>query len=272
VTDLADPTTDRVQDRPAGTSPGAATVPFLPALVDGHVGHARHGPFSHAFRHRLHLWLVDVDDLPRRPWWLRPLASFSSRDHFATTPAHADESIATKTRRFLHDRGIDLDEGGRVVMLANARVLGHVFDPLSVFWCFDGDGELRCVVAEVHNTYGERHAYLLLPDAEGRATTGKQMYVSPFNDTTGSYRLRFALSAEQVRVDVALVRAGEVVFDAFFTGTPTPATTAAVVCKALRSPVMPQRVSALIRLHGIWLWLRGLPVVPRPRHRTQEDR
>ena len=67
-------------------------------------------------------------------------------------------------------------------MLANARVAGHVFDPLSVFWCFDSGGDLACVVAEVHNTYGERHAYLLRPDHTGTARTGKELYVSPFND------------------------------------------------------------------------------------------
>jgi uncharacterized protein len=58
-------------------------------------------------------------------------------------------------------------------MLANARVLGHVFDPLSVFWCYDSSELLACVVAEVHNTYGERHAYLLRPDEAGVAVTGK---------------------------------------------------------------------------------------------------
>ena len=58
-------------------------------------------------------------------------------------------------------------------MLANARVLGHVFDPLSVFWCFDADGALVCIVAEVHNTYGERHVYLLRPDPSGTAEDGQ---------------------------------------------------------------------------------------------------
>ena len=63
--------------------------------------------------------------------------------------------------------------------------LGHVFDPLTVFWCFDSGGDLACVVAEVHNTYGERHAYLLRPDHSGTARTGKELYVSPFNDVSG---------------------------------------------------------------------------------------
>ena len=83
-------------------------------------------------------------------------------------------------------------------MLASARVLGHVFDPLSVFWCYDSSGRLACVVAEVHNTYGERHAYLLQPDEAGTAVTGKDFHVSPFFDVTGTYELRFTLTAGPV--------------------------------------------------------------------------
>jgi uncharacterized protein len=247
------------------------SLPATPAIVSGHVEHRRHGPVRHGFRHRLQLWLFDVDAIPRQPWYLRPLASFRPGDHLAATPSGSEDRIAAKVRTFLRHRGVDLGADGRVVMLANARVLGHVFDPLSVFWCFGSDGALRCVVAEVHNTYGERHAYLLLPDVDGYAEAEKQLYVSPFNDTSGSYRLRFVLSGEQVRVDVVLVRDGGVVFDASFEGTPAAATRRAVVREAVRSPAMPQRVSALIRLHGIRLWLRGLPVVPRPPHRPQED-
>ena len=248
------------------------TLPSLPAIVAGRVKHQRHGPLRHGFRHRLHLWLVDADAIPRQPWYLRPLASFRPSDHLSAAPTVSGDGVGAKVRTFLRHRGVDLGPHGRVVMLANARVLGHVFDPLSVFWCFASDGRLRCVVAEVHNTYGDRHAYLLFPDDEGRAGTGKQMYVSPFNDTSGTYRLRFVLSPEHIRVDVTLVRDGEVMFDASFAGTPAAATRRAVVREALRSPAMPQRVSGLIRVHGIWLWLRGLPIVPRPVYRTQEDR
>ena len=82
-----------------------------------------------------------------------------------TTSATPGLPIKANVENYLSLHGIHLGAGGRVVMLANARVLGHVFDPLSVFWCFDGPGALVCIVAEVHNTYGERHVYLLRPDA-----------------------------------------------------------------------------------------------------------
>ena len=81
--------------------------------------------------------------------------------------------------------GIRLGDRGRVLMLANARVLRHVFNPLSVFWCYHSNGQLAAIVAEVHNTYGERHAYVVHPDKDGIAITGKDFHVSPFFTSMG---------------------------------------------------------------------------------------
>lgn len=245
-------------------------LPVLPAIVDGFVAHRRRGPIGHEFRHRVYQWLVDLDHLPRPPWYLRPVAHFDARDHLGGTGPDASGEIKRNVERFLAQRGVDLGAGGRIVMLANARVFGHVFDPLTVFWCFGTDHRLRCVVAEVHNTYGERHAYLLTPEPDGHVDVDKQFYVSPFNDVTGAYAMRFALTDDHVEVTIALRHDGHTVFDASFAGTPTPATTATITGFALRRPLMTLRVSALIRMHGIRLWLRGLPIVTRPHHVSEE--
>ena len=245
-------------------------LPVLPAIVDGAIAHRRHGPIRHEFRHRVYQWLIDLDQIPRPPWYLRPVAGFDARDHLGGTGADASPDIKTNVVRFLADRCVDLGKGGRIVMLANARVLGHVFDPLTVFWCFGADGTLRCVIAEVHNTCGERHAYLLTLDNNGEAGVDKQLYVSPFNDVSGHYEMRFELTGHEVRVAISLLRAGSTMFHAIFTGVPTPATAATIFRFAIRMPVMPQKVSALIRAHGIWLWIRRLPVVHRPLHPRQQ--
>ena len=247
-------------------STSVAELPTLPALVVGRVSHSRLGPVRHSFRHGAYQWLVDLDALPDPPAYLRPFARFSSADHLGD-PALP---IKANIERFLATRGVELGEGSRIVMLANARILGHVFDPLSVFWCYDGSGRLACIVAEVHNTYAERHAYLLRPDADGQAEQGKELYVSPFFDVSGGYQLRFAMAPDLVSTTVALRRAGSLVFCAAFRGRTEPATRKAVLKQLIRRPLMTQRVSALIRLHGIWLWLRGLPLQPRPVHVPQE--
>ena len=253
----------------AETRPGAAIgphgLPALPALVDGVVTHDRRAPLRHRFGYRVYQWLVDVDAPPRLPRWLRPFASFDSADHLGS----AGQTIRANVETFCAGHGVDVT-GGRIVMLANARVLGHVFDPLSVFWCLDDAGAVRCVVAEVHNTYGERHAYLLDIDAAGRASTDKAFYVSPFFTVAGRYDLRFLLDRDRVATTVRLRQDGQVVFSAAFSGAVTPATPARLVSLLVRRPFMTQRVSVLIRMHGVWLWLRRLPVVRRTAHEHQE--
>jgi DUF1365 family protein len=242
-------------------------LPSLPALADGLVTHARRAPLRHRFRYLVYQWLVDVDQPPRLPHWLRPFASFRAGDHHGDPAA----TIRANVERFCADSGVDVS-GGRILMLANARVLGHVFDPLSVFWCLDDDGAVRCVVAEVHNTHGERHAYLLDVDAQGRASTDKAFYVSPFFTVDGRYDLQFRLDRDRVATTVRLRQGdgGEPVFTAVFTGRLQPATPRRLVSLLLRRPFMTQRVSLLIRLHGSWLWLRRLPVVPWTAHHHQE--
>ncbi len=251
---------------PLVPAPAFPALPRLPALVVGQVTHRRPGPVRHAFRHRIYQWLVDLDEVPGQPWYLRPFARFSSADHLG------DPSLPIKrnVENYLARSGIRLGAGGRVLMLANARVLGHVFDPLSVFWCYAADGVLICVVAEVHNTYGERHAYLLRPDRAGTAVTDKAFYVSPFFDVSGSYAVRFALRPDLVSATVTLRRHGAVAFTATFRGRPEPATRQALARLLIRQPLLTQRVSALIRVHGIWLWLHRLPIRSRPHHTRQE--
>lgn len=245
-------------------SPGAV-LPTLPALVSGTVAHHRRGPLQHRFKHRVYQWLVDVDQLPRTTWFLRPFASFRAADHIGDPHRSLRENI----ERFCATQGLDVT-GQRIVMLANARVLGHVFDPLSVFWVLADDGSLTCIVAEVHNTYGERHAYFLRPDADGRTQTDKAFYVSPFYEVDGQYDLRFELSPERVASTIVLRRGGAPVFGASFEGAPRPATTGRITRTVVSQPLMTQRTSLLIRVHGIWLWLRRLPLVPRPPHEPQE--
>ncbi|MEP7112100.1 MAG: DUF1365 domain-containing protein [Ilumatobacteraceae bacterium] len=245
-------------------------LPILPAIVEGVVFHSRQGPVRHEFEHHVYQWLTDLDDIPRPQWWMRPFAGFDARDHLGGNGPGASRDIKTNVERFLAGRGIHLAPGDRVVMLANARFLGHVFDPLTVYWCFAVDGSLTCVIAEVHNTYGERHAYLLQPDADGDASVEKDFFVSPFNDVSGRYSMKFSITDRTVAVTISLHRHDHEVFRAGFSGTPTPATARTIAKYAIRMPAMPYKVSALIRYHGIRLWLRRLPVINRPRHLPQQ--
>jgi DUF1365 family protein len=155
-------------------------------------------------------------------------------------------------------------------MLANPRSFGYAFNPLTVFWCYRADGGLACVVAEVHNTYGERRCYLLVTDEAGRARVAKDFYVSPFLAVDGEYRMRLPVPDERLALTITLRQNGSMAFVATLAGVRKPATSRSLAGMVARYPLVTLRTSALIRGHGIALWLRRLPVIPRPRHAPQE--
>jgi DUF1365 family protein len=240
-------------------------LPGTAFLYECQVRHVRATPLRNAFSYRTYQWLVDVDDLPRLPGVLRPLADFRARDHLGD----ARRSIRQNLDGFLAARGIDL-AGGKVTMLAHARVLGYVFNPLTVYWCHRPGGSLECVVAEVHNTYGERHCYLLRTDEAGRAQVPKEFYVSPFYPVDGRYRMSLPEPDSRLALSIVLARPDGCSFTASVRGRGVPATGRALLASAVRHPWSTAAVSARIRWQGIKLYLRGLRVAPRPAHLPQE--
>jgi len=236
-----------------------------PASVRARVHHRRLRPFRYEFSHRTTMWLVDAAEPNAAfPRWLRALASIRSRDHFAPGD---DRPLLTKVRRFIAAQGLPWT-AHRVLVLANARSLGYVFDPLTTYFCFDEHERLEGVLAEVHNTYGERHCYPLSVETR-RSSTDKAFYVSPFFAVEGRYDITTRLTDRKVAVTISLTSPDDVkLFTASVHGDLEPAGRGRTVRRVMANPLPSQRVSALIRWHGIRLWLRRLPVVPRPPHQA----
>ena len=218
------------------------------------ITHTRRSPWQRRFTYRNHTWLVDLDALPDHG----VLGRFEARDHLGDPGRTIRQNVET----LLAAHGIGL-AGGRVLMAANARAFGYCFNPISVHWCFAADDSLAAVVVEVHNTYGDRHAYLVRPDDQGRARTDKLMYVSPFHGVDGVYDLAVPVPDDRLRVAVRLRTGDGEVFSASLSGRRTRSGPWRAAPAALLG-------SARIRLHGVRLWLRRLPVRPRPVHTPQE--
>ena len=223
----------------------------VPALYETTIAHVRQTPFKHAFTYQSYWWLVDLDHLPS----YGPLARFRAEDHVGSS-----DSIRANIDALLGAEGL---QAHRILMLTNARTLGHVFNPISVHWCFSEAGEVVAVVAEVHNTYGGRHAYVLRTDADGRAATDKVFYVSPFNTVEGRYEMRLPVPGEDLRIDLTYHRDDSKPFVATVRGTRTAVSPRSVLATALRHPFSTRFVSLRIRVQGIRLYLRKLPVIPR---------
>jgi len=234
------------------------------------IGHTRTSPVRHSFAHTSCSWLVQPGALDARghapdlPWWLRHSVTFRASDHLGDPGASWLDNVTAYARR----HGVDL-EGGTVLALTGGRLLGHVFNPLTLYWCSGAQGAPVCVIAEVHNTYGQQHAYLLVPDSRDVATVEKEFYVSPFNDVSGTYRMHLPRPTDRLDVTVTLHRPDQRPFVATWRGHRV-STARDRLQAALRLPLSTWLVSGRIRYQGIKLW-RRLPVMPRPAHQPLED-
>jgi DUF1365 family protein len=236
------------------------------ALYRTRITHLRRAPVHHYFEHHGYSWYVDIDRLPQLPRWLRPFARFDASDHLDGAP---NDSLRQRIDAFLAERGIDL-HGGRITALMQAKVLGYVFNPLTLYWCHDTQGVVRHIVAEVHNTYGGRHAYLLSPHDDHPARVRKRLYVSPFNDVDGYYLVRAPLPDAELDVRISLHRDNQPAFVATMRGTRRSAGIGELLKLQIVAPLAPLMGAIGIRVQGITLWLRRVPVVPRPESTENE--
>ena len=239
---------------------------LTPALYRTRITHLRRAPVHHYFEHHGYSWYVDIDRLPQLPRCLRPFARFDASDHLDGAP---NDSLRERIDAFLVERGIDL-HGGRITALMQAKVLGYVFNPLTLYWCHDTQGVVRHIVAEVHNTYGGRHAYLLPPHDDHPAMVRKRLYVSPFNDVDGYYLVRAPLPDAELDVRISLHRDNQPAFVATMRGTRRSASIGELLKLQIVAPLAPLMGAIGIRVQGVTLWLRRVPVVARPESTENE--
>jgi DUF1365 family protein len=230
-----------------------------PALYRTRVTHLRRAPVHHYFELNSYSWYVDLDELPRLPVGLRSLARFDAGDHFDGV---AGDTLRARVDTVLAERGIHLG-GGRVTALLQPRVLGYAFNPLSLYWCHDAHGVLRHVIAEVHNAQGEWHAYVIPPDGPNPAMVRKRFQASPFNGMDGYYLVRAPRPDGDLDVTISLHRENQPAIVGTLRGTRRPATVAQVLRLQMTKPLAPQMTALSLRVQGLILRARRVPVTPR---------
>ena len=228
------------------------------ALYEGTVTHRRLRPRQHQFRYRVFAMLLDLDELPALGLRLFQynrwgLFSFQDRDHGDGRDLRAwlDDLLAQK--------GIAAKGARRV--LCYPRILGYVFNPLSVWFCDDEQGRLRAIIYEVHNTYEERHAYVLpVGSDEGRIRhdCSKSFYVSPFLSRDCRYAFRIRPPGKDVAIVIREEEAGAPILNASFAGAHRALTDGALVRMLLRYPLMTLKVIAAIHFEAVRLLLKGV--------------
>ena len=242
--------------------------------IAGHTFHGRKGAVENAFRYSIDYVLCDAEARLRTPWLFgrnrRGVTSLLDRDH-GGAPRHG--AGAAWVRQVLSQHGIA--GVARIELLAQPRVLGHVFNPVSFWLCRDEAGALITVIAEVTNTYGDRHCYLCAhPDQreilpQDHLTATKIFHVSPFQPIEGSYTFRFDITDERVGVWIDYT-AGNGGLIATLTGKRRALTNLGILRAMLRRPFGARRVLALIHWQALKLWWKGATFRPRPEPPREE--
>ena len=243
------------------------------AIYDGSIRHRRHSPVEHAFTYRHAMLYLDLDELPgvldvhplysaRRP----AVARFKRADHLGPT----ERPLADCVRDLVAER-TGTQPAGPIRLLTTLRTLGHAFNPVSFYYCFDqADEHVETVIAYVTNTpWGESHAYVLdrAPDggAVMRDTVDKAFHVSPFIGMDGHYDWRVSEPGEQLLVHIDETGSdGEPVFDATLSLQRRELTRAEMSRSLARFPATSLRVLTLIYWNALRLKLRGAPYHPHP--------
>ncbi|MEX3313518.1 DUF1365 domain-containing protein [Sulfitobacter sp. PS-8MA] len=237
--------------------------------IRGQSFHGRKGAVENRFRYSVDYLLCDAEarDLSTPALFARNAAGLTSlhdKDHGG---APGQGRGAVWVREVLAAHGIA--GVARIELLTQPRVLGYVFNPVSFWLCRRADGALVAVIAEVTNTYGDRHSYLCHhPDLrpirpEDRLKAAKLMHVSPFQEVAGGYVFRFDISAERIGVWIDYSN-GEDGVIATLTGPRMPLTNGRILWSLLRRPFGARRVMALIHWQALRLWLKRAGFRPRP--------
>ncbi|UPG96309.1 DUF1365 domain-containing protein [Luteibacter aegosomatissinici] len=245
---------------------------FTSAVYEGFVTHRRHAPHPHAFRYRMaQLWLDldEVDDVFAGRWlWSargRNLAEFRRSDYLGPVDVPLAEAVRDRVALALGSR-----PPGPVRLLAHLRYAGYVFNPVSFYYCYDTDGTtLLAVLAEITNTpWRERHAYVLpAPDDDMQmvdATFAKAFHVSPFMPMERTYRWRFNVPDDHLRVHMDVLRGDEHEFDAHLALERHPLNGASLARVLWRYPLMTAQVIGAIHFEALRLWLKRNPVHDHP--------
>ena len=188
-------------------------------------------------------------------------ASFNDRDHLGDPALSLRERLADDATR----HGIDLPDG-RIFLLTHLRYLGYCFNPVSFFYCFDGEERLQVVLAEVSNTFGGVHNYWLRPVSASRtfrAAAAKSLYVSPFMPVDMDYTFAFTPPERRLVAHMESIKAGSVCFDATLSLERRPWRAGEIRRALFRHPAMTANVVAGIHWQALKLWWKGAPLVRR---------
>ncbi len=241
--------------------------------IRGETFHGRKGAVTNSFRYGVDYLMLDPETAGGPSLFsrnCRNLLSLHDADHGGNPKRGRGVAWVREVLASYALPGSD-----RVLLLAQPRVLGHVFNPVSFWLCHDATGALRVVIAEVSNTFGDRHSYLCHREdhapltREDTVQATKIFHVSPFQPVEGDYTFRFDIRPDRIGIWIDYAQ-GDGGLIATLTGPRLVLTNRAILSACVRRPFGSRRVLALIHWQAVKLWWKGATFRPHPKPPTDE--
>lgn len=245
-------------------------------IYKGQVSHQRFEPRPHSFSYSLFMMYLDLDELPTLfdnylLWKIEKpaLASFRRNDHYG------DKSIDLKTmiRNLIKDKTGTVTDGP-IRLLTHFRYAGHIFNPISVYYCFSKhDEQLTHVVAEVTNTpWKEKHCYVLpIENNEQSSSTPahkKEFHVSPFMDMNMDYHWKVHAPDQFLKLNIESITDNKKMFNASMQLKRIEINSKHLASTLINFPLMTIKVVAAIHFEALKLWLKGIQYIPHPKNHS----
>ena len=238
-------------------------------IYTGKVMHHRFAPKAHRFTYNVFSLCLDVDQIDELNsnlrWFSRNRTNLVSF-HDADFGCKSSDTVACHARRTLREAQL-ADCGGRILLLCYPRILGYVFNPLSVYFCYREDHSLGAIIYEVSNTFAERKSYIIPVTGDAaplvEQACAKEMYVSPFTSANGRYEFRVHPPAQNVHVGVDFHSRGARVLATSFAGHRRALNDSSLLKLLARHPLMTLKIITAIHYEAARLFLKGVPVVDR---------
>ena len=239
------------------------------AVYVGSVMHRRFGARRHRFRYRAFWLLLDLDEVPELARSTRlfscnrfNLLSLHDRDH----GDGSDTTIRGQITTLLRENGVDAAIAN-IELFCMPRMLGYVFNPLSIYFCRRQDTSLAAIIYQVHNTFGERHSYVIPVEQNGRVVRQqcqKEFYVSPFMDLNLRYDFRITQPGDHISVAIRASNRRTPTMVAVLSAHRRELSDAALLSALMSMGAVTLKVTAAIHWEALRLWLKRIRLRPRP--------
>ena len=240
---------------------------MISSIYNGTVVHKRFKPRIHFFRYKVFSLLIDLSELSTLDKKINffsynrfNLISFFDKDH----GERDGTSLIEWVKKNLRENNIDAEEI-KIKLLCYPRILGYVFNPLSVFYIYNNNEKLISILYEVKNTFGEQHTYIFKIENDNllQHNCEKKFHVSPFIEMNCNYFFRILKPSEKISVIIDQYQSNEKILFASQDGKRADLTSAELMKSYLKHPLMTFKIISAIHFEAFKLWVKGIKFIKK---------